>query len=438
MAAIAFTGCSKNDTDIKETIKGNFSVELSGVGTKTTNEGVSTLWAANDAINLFHVKLGGTTYEYVDDGKFTTAAAGATATFTGELGDELDPEGAYSWYAFYPYVKQVTTPENSSAGYTYVGCRSDKSQVQNGNDNMDHIAGSNYPVWGVLQKVPGSEKPHISMKHATSLVAVHVKNGTADPISVSKVSLTTDGEDVVGQFYIDFSNPVTPRFTPRAASETVSYTSNVATLEVQGGDPIDAEQEAVFYFAVKPFTVNEGDALTLTVSGSNGEQVMEISADRNIEFKAGKIKHLDCVYETAIPEPAFTDVYTLNSLEEEAGATETEYFGMLTDAVVSFVPADNVAIITDGSASIYYYKTNHGLKQGQTFTGNVSATVKIFSQAYSEMTATSAAIEGDGEVVYPKTLTVAQLIGNYFTYQNTYAKLDELEVTEVNGKNIFV
>ena len=118
VAAIAFTGCSKSDEGMPEVKKKDFSVTLSGVSTKTTNEGVSTLWSANDAINLFHVKLGGTAYEYVNDGKFTTAAAGATATFTGELGDELDPEGAYNWYAFYPYVSQKIDPENTTAGYT--------------------------------------------------------------------------------------------------------------------------------------------------------------------------------------------------------------------------------------------------------------------------------------------------------------------------------
>ena len=349
VAAIAFTGCSKSDEGMPEVNKKDFSVTLSGVSTKTTNEGVSTLWSANDAINLFHVKLGGTAYEYVNDGKFTTAAAGATATFTGELGEELDPEGAYSWYAFYPYVSQKIDPENTTAGYTYVGGRSDRAQTQTGNNSTAHISGTNYPVAGVCEKISGTEKPVITMRHLSSLVAVKVTNGLkADPITVTKVSITADGEDIVGSYFINFANPFNPTFVPSRAD----FVSNTANLVVTDGEEIAAGASATFYLAVKPFTVNRGDDFTVSVTATNGEQEKVISADKNYTFAAGKIKTINFSYDKSEVTYDFTTVAELNALKT---STPTSHIGKLTNAVVSFVPDEKNAVIKDATGSVLYY-----------------------------------------------------------------------------------
>ena len=434
VAAIAFTGCSKSDEGMPEVKKKDFSVTLSGVSTKTTNEGVSTLWSANDAINLFHVKLGGTAYEYVNDGKFTTAAAGATATFTGELGDELDPEGAYNWYAFYPYVSQKIDPENTTAGYTYVGGRSDRAQTQTGNNSTAHISGTNYPVAGVCEKIPGTEKPVITMRHLSSLVAVKVTNGLkADPITVTNVSITADGEDIVGSYFINFANPFNPTFVPSRAD----FVSNTANLVVTEGEEIPAGASATFYLAVKPFTVNEGDDFTVSVTATNGEQEKVISADKNYTFAAGKIKTINFSYDKSEVTYDFTTVAELNALKT---STPTSHIGKLTNAVVSFVPDEKNAVIKDATGSVLYYLNGGGmtLKQGQTINGDVNVTLTTFNNC-SEVTAFNATVSGGGAVVEPQTVTLADLVGNLETWQNAYVKVTEgLEVTAINGKNITV
>jgi len=434
VAAIAFTGCSKSDEGMPEVKKKDFSVTLSGVSTKTTNEGVSTLWSANDAINLFHVKLGGTAYEYVNDGKFTTAAAGATATFTGELGEELDPEGTYSWYAFYPYVSQKIDPENTTAGYTYVGGRSDRAQTQTGNNSTAHISGTNYPVAGVCEKISGTEKPLITMRHLSSLVAVKVTNGLkADPITVTRVSITTDGEDIVGSYFINFANPFNPTFVPSRAD----YVSNTANLVVTDGEEIAAGASATFYLAVKPFTVNEGDDFTVSVTATNGEQEKVISADKNYTFAAGKIKTINFSYDKSEVTYDFTTVAELNALKT---STPTSHIGKLTNAVVSFVPDEKNAVIKDATGSVLYYLNGGGmtLKQGQTINGDVNVTLTTYNNC-SEVTAFNATVSGGGAVVEPQTVTLADLVGNLETWQNAYVKVTEgLEVTAINGKNITV
>ena len=433
VAAVALSGCSKNDAGMKEIGNKDFSVTLTGANTKTTNDGLATLWAANDAINLFHNQAGESEPVYVNDGKFTTSAAGATATFSGTLAEEIDESKAYNWYAFYPYTSQVETPANTSKGYVTVGSGAKLTQTQNGNNSTAHISGKNYPVAGVLSKIPGSENPVIQMKHLSSLVAVTVENQTDAPITVSSISMTADGVDIIGTYYIDFTQDPAV-FTPSGDT----YVSSTAVLVVNDGEEIAPKESAKFYFAVKPFVVNEGDMLTLMVSGSNGPEEKIISAEKNYEFKSGKIKNINFGYDVTEASYDFTTVAELNAIAAEVGNTPTSKFGKLTDAVVSFVPATNSCIITDGTGSVTYYKSGHGLKQGQTFTGDVNVTVLNYNDLYSEITTIDAAFEGEGAVVEPASITIAQLIGNYTTYQNDYVKVDELEVTAIDGKNISV
>ena len=433
VAAVALSGCSKNDAGMKEIGNKDFSVTLTGANTKTTNDGLATLWAANDAINLFHNQAGESEPVYLNDGKFTTSEAGATATFSGTLAEEIDESKAYNWYAFYPYTSQVETPANTSKGYVTVGSGAKLTQTQNGNNSTAHISGKNYPVAGVLSKIPGSENPVIQMKHLSSLVAVTVENQTDAPITVSSISMTADGVDIIGTYYIDFTQDPAV-FTPSGDT----YVSSTAVLVVNDGEEIAPKESAKFYFAVKPFVVNEGDMLTLMVSGSNGPEEKIISAEKNYEFKSGKIKNINFGYDVTEASYDFTTVAELNAIAAEVGNTPTSKFGKLTDAVVSFVPATNSCIITDGTGSVTYYKSGHGLKQGQTFTGDVNVTVLNYNDLYSEITTIDAAFEGEGAVVEPASITIAQLIGNYTTYQNDYVKVDELEVTAIDGKNISV
>ena len=196
-AAIAFTGCVKSEIATPETVVKEgipFEFTASSLKTRTINDMEATYWATGDAVNLFHQECGVEDAEYVSDGQFTTDVASEDeayeAKFTGTLAEGFDKTKTYNWYAFYPYTKQMTTPANTSAGYVYIGSRSDQSQTQEGNNSMAHIAGKNYPIAGVAQKISGDEKLSVSMYHLTSLLKVKVTNGTDSPITVSEVSFS--------------------------------------------------------------------------------------------------------------------------------------------------------------------------------------------------------------------------------------------------------
>ncbi len=141
-------------------------------------------------------------------------------------------------------------------------------------------------------------------------------------------------------------------------------------------------------------------------------------------------------------EPTFVgavsyDFTTIAELKALTTDTETEYFGELTDAVVSFVGNASNAIIKDATGSILYYKSGHGLKQGQVFSGELTVSVKNYNGT-KEITACNIKFTGDETVVAPEVMTLEQLVGNFETYQSTYVSVSNLTVTAVNGKNISV
>jgi hypothetical protein len=211
---------------------------------------------------------------------------------------------------------------------------------------------------------------------------------------------------------------------------------------VTDGEAIAAGESATFYLAIKPFTVNEGDDFTVSVTATNGAQEKVISAEKNYVFSAGKMKTINFTYDQQEVSYDFNTVAELNTLAmDDAGTTAKSYFGKLTNAVITFVSPDTkTVIISDGSASIMYYN-NAGttLKQGQTYSGDLTVSALNYKSQYTEISSMDVTLfTGDGAVVEPTTLTIAQLVGNYTTYQNEYCKVTELEVTAIDGKNISV
>ena len=123
-AMFTLTNCTEQIDAPVEPAKVPFEIIASTVDTKTTNDGLSTTWAEDDALNIFHAEAG--TENYVNDGQFVFNAGDK---FTGTLASELTAD-SYDWYAFYPYTEYITTPANVSAGYTSFGT----SVFQKGNN----------------------------------------------------------------------------------------------------------------------------------------------------------------------------------------------------------------------------------------------------------------------------------------------------------------
>lgn len=300
VAAIAFVGCNKIEQTVETPEKAGVPFEFiaSSIDTKTTNDGLHTNWKSGDKVNLFHAVAGSTTY-VAETTAFEASSDGASVTFTGTLNGGLT-EDNYDWYAIYPYSSYITTPASTDAGYVTIGSASNASQAQTGNDSKAHLAGTRYPVAGKITGVAKATKPAIPMSHLTSVIAVHVTNGTSSPITVSEISFTGT-EDIVGNFYIDFTgSPVV--YTPRT-----SYVSSTASLNVTSGSAIDPGDDATFYLAVKPFTAPASETISISVTADNGAQVRNKELASAANFVAGTINTLNFTYDKAassLPEPS--------------------------------------------------------------------------------------------------------------------------------------
>lgn len=262
---------------------------FAGVETKTsTNADASAFsWSEGDAINVFHAVAGST--EYGSNDEFTLTSG---TNFSGTLTEPLTAD-AYDWYALYPYKSQIVSPANTSGGWVNI-CSSGKNvaQVQTGNNSKTHLAGQYFPLYGKAASVAKDTKPTIELKQALAVIRVHVTNGKAAPLTVENITFKAPtNTKLVGSYYIDFSG-VTPVFT----ASNDSYVSNIAKLTVTGGTALEKDEEADFYFAVKPFTASIGDDLVLNVNGF--EKTFTISGSA-VEFKPGKIKTLNIIYNPA-------------------------------------------------------------------------------------------------------------------------------------------
>ena len=428
-AAFTLTNCAKQEviTDNEETLKPVTFTITAGVNTKTSVEDEDAAvinWVAGDALNVFYAESGAT--EYGTNHQFTTSDGSTTFTTTDEISLTAD---AYDWYVLYPYDSHITTPANTGSGYLGIGSADcNTPQVQQGNNSRAHLAGRYFPLCGIAEAVAKDEQPQISLFQTLSVAKVVVTNNSNNPVTVSSISFTAP-EDICGTYYIDFSGG-----SAVFKSSGDNFVSKTARLSVQDGEAIDPNESAEFYIAFKPFEAQSGDDLTLNVNG----QEKTITLTGNVPFKEGAIRTFNFEYTGA--DYDFTTIAELNA---QLTSESASYSGYLADAVVSFVPATNTAFIRDATGSIMLYKGNHGLKQGQTFTGALEVTAVLYhdksgNALYSEITLMSASFTGGETAVDPEDIELSDLIDNYDVYQNAYVKVADLTVSEVSGKNITV
>ena len=272
-------------------------------------------------------------------------------------------------------------------------------------------------------------------------------------------TITSSGMSFVlsGTTYNMQYNNSNPRFTAYSSSQTaIELYVNEATM-VELADPeLSFDGEATINVAWEDIDDFEAPALnnpynvTVTYSSSNpdvatvdattgeiefvgdGTTVITASSTKTDVYKAGSAQYTLIVTGAPVPH-AFTTVAELNALASTTG----EYYGSLTNAVISFVPDTKNAVIKDATGSVLVYKEGHGYEQGQTFSGDLTVTVTLYNKA-SEITAIDAVFVGEGAVVAPQSVTLADLVGHFATWQNAYVEVEDLEVVSVSGKNINV
>ena len=329
-ATLSFVGCNKEADYYGR--GGRFEIVLNTEDTRTAIDGMNTVWVDSDQISVFHALAGTSDYKndtpYADNKQHPFKVADAeTGVFTGELlGGDLVEGQSYDWYLFYPYNSYLKSPVNTEDGRNYIGCAGNQQQRQDGNDNMDHLAGGantgSFPLYGIATNVPAGTRPQVAMKHIASAVAVKVTNVSHDPVSILSVKLTAP-EAIVGNYYISFEK------TPVTLTPYEDQQSNTVTLQVQNGDAIPAGGSATFYMGIKPFTAAAGSELTLEVTGSNGVVTATKTLTAAAVFTAGKIKTLNVDYDKDHVESEYEWVKT--TLDKVSETDEFVFVGHNAD-----------------------------------------------------------------------------------------------------------
>ena len=220
------------------------------------------------------------------------------------------------WKGMFAYSSSADTP---SAAQVTIGASKDAEglYVQTLSAGIkSHIAGPNYPMYGVQPKVSKSSNPRVQMKHLSALVALKVVNqgdGIQDngdesiivkdlTFSVPQITSKQTQLPIIGAFTVNTtgSKVTASNFTPVSGSS-----SNIVTLKLTESVTIPSGGEATFYIAVRPFnessitrTVTD-PILEVTINGSK-RQVSIPSAKAN--FEAGTITTLRVPVKLSYPK----------------------------------------------------------------------------------------------------------------------------------------
>lgn len=334
--ALSLVGCNK-EADLAVSGK-KVEIVLSNVDTRTVNDGMSTVWAADDALTVFYAPAGTTTWSA--NTKFTVTDA-ASNKATGEV--ELTAD-SYDWYLFYPYTSQIPNPTGKNdagewTGYFYVGSSNGGSQTQAGLNSSAHIAGNRVPVVGRATAVPADQTPAVTMKHLSTLLKINVTNVYEEPVTITKVSFTAP-VNIVGSAYMDFSG-AEPVLVP-----SEGHIGKTAQLTVANADPLASGATASFYLAVMPFSIASGDLLTVDIVAEEGTNKAEVEVNKAYTFAAGKVKNLNVDFEVDTPIQAMTVT--------EAIAAADESSVTIGGAIVAALSTKGF-IITDGTSNVYVY-----------------------------------------------------------------------------------
>ena len=220
------------------------TISFNQAGTRTSNDGNSTLWSEGDAISVIHSTTGGNTFWSSWFGFY------GGNMFQGSV-NRLSSSN--DWYAVYPYVE-----ENIAANE--INLTFPSRQVQTGNSNKSHFSGEQFPMFGKKTEVARADELSLSMKNLLSAAEFKVTNTEDYPIVVKEVELTGPSY-IAGGFKVDLTSDE-PVLTAKSGSKTVR-------LAVTDGEEIAPGENARFYLAVAPFDIPAGGSFEIKVVAEN-------------------------------------------------------------------------------------------------------------------------------------------------------------------------
>ena len=285
-------GCQKNEVPSISEEAAEVALTATLPETKTTLlDGYKVAWTKNDQIAVFNAPTGteeysGNMHFYIDEeatGVFT-AAENTTVPFEDGV--------SYDWFVCSPWrstggAAELQSPKGQTKedGYFPIG-----AATQDGYNNSVHIASSDIMVG----KATNTRTPVVKLKHLAVLHKFTVTNNSNLPTVIEKLTFNGGENKIFGTFWIDMTAD-----EPAIDVTKANATFNERALTVKNGTELPVGESADFYMVTAPFTLNDGETFKVTIETSTGSQVIEKTAESDIEFAAGS-------YNTASLEYSFT------------------------------------------------------------------------------------------------------------------------------------
>lgn len=343
-AIVALTGCQPKNVAEQLPERVLTVAAFTDDGTKAYNDGLSVLWAEDDALSMFYSNPEG---GYLSAGKFTISDGVGTkrGIFTGTA-PEL-AAGSYDWYAIYPYNAKLTTPASTDAsgGYVYVGRKGGMYQPEYDANIPDYTV---CPMYGVCKGVQAGDAPAFTIKQMTSIIELNIVNSTGKTVKINYAELdeTESGEMITGTFYADITAD-----PPVLSGDDPQYVSPLSRTIITNPGELAPGETAKIYLTVKPFTHDSSKAFKVRISGYVGEDtattVVELNpAADKCTFHPGKIKKVTVPLENV-------EIKDGNSVADVVNGTVGDSY-IVKDALVTMV-YNKGFFATDGVGTILVY-----------------------------------------------------------------------------------
>lgn len=180
-----------------------------------------------------------------------------------------------------------------------------------------------------------------------------------------------------------------------------------------------------------------GEAKGAVTYTSNNDAVATVDNNGEVTIKGlGKATITATAAATTVGGTEYAETtksYTLNvwptSIAELKSITSSEatFKAKLTDAYITYVPDASNAYLQDASGAILIYKSGHGLKAGNCYTGEISGKTKKFNNL-NEITAFdfSKATPTNKSDIAPQEVSMTELSTNFAQYESMYIKVTEV------------
>ena len=418
-AAATLTNCTK--VSPVDEPSGLFTIRVSSDVTRTTNDGMQTLWAEGDALSLLYAPAGTNPDSEFTNVKMTLSSGAGTASaeFTGTA----SVSGSNDFYAVYPYSSKLKKPGEQTDCYIYVGNKN--GVTQNGYDSMAHLSGNNCPLYGVVLANDSGTVPSFSMKQLASVMELDVVSSCSESFVLTKVAVEAS-EDIVGSYYINVAGD-SPVYTLSGSN----YVSSTGTVEITGGTAVTKGSTVKVFLPVKPFTQAAGTPLHVTLYATVGGFAKSAKIDitpaadaAKRTFSAGKIKKVN-VQVSAFSGPGTVPVSSLTAGTEAAVSGEV--------AALS----TNGFVLADGTGAVFVYKTVKDMTVGQTV--SVSGTPTEYSMGLQFPNTCTVTPGASGTFSYPSATTLDAAAISAFVGRTSAALAQYVTFTgDVSGTRDFI